>query len=503
MTIQRIALLLSLGAAACAAPPAPAPAPVPLPPREQLRLAIDSMVEAPEFRNGHWGVLIVDPERGDTIYSRNAGKLFVPASNQKIITGAVALAQLGPDYRYRTVFATRGTLRDSTLRGDLLVYGFGDPSISDRMRGEAMTPLHEIADSLRARGIARIEGRVLAMGDPFPGSGYGYGWAYDDFDYYYSAPIDELIYNEASTTYVLRGGERAGDSVRVRVVPTGTPYPPIRFELSTAGLPADTGTRHRVEVRYDSTTGGYTIRGQVRAGDSTTIDVAHHDAKAGYLAALRAALEARGTKVSGRAPRDTTAAVDTVFVFASPPLREILPAFEKRSQNQIGEILLRTLGLEKNGGGTESRGVQVVESQLLAWGADPDGYVVHDGSGLSRYNFVSPRTLVRVLDTMRRHPDFPVFHDALPIAGVDGTLRLRMRGTPAAGNVRAKTGFVTMARNLSGYVTTADGRTLIFSLMCNNYTATTARVERVQDAILSRLAELRLDGAQVTSAGGR
>ena len=503
MTIQRIALLLSLGAAACAAPPAPAPAPVAPPPRALLRLAIDSMVEAPEFRNGHWGVLIVDPERGDTLYARNAGKLFVPASNQKIVTGAVALAQLGPDYRYRTVFATRGPLREGTLRGDLLVYGSGDPSISDRMRGEAMTPLYEIADSLRARGIDRIEGRVLAAGDALPGSGYGFGWAYDQFDYYYSAPVDELIYNEASTTWVLTGGRTAGDPVNVRVVPTNTPYPPVRFALTTFVPTGDSARRPGVTAEYDSATSGYLLRGSVRAGRVDTVDVAHHDAKAGYLAALRAALEARGTTVSGRAPRDTTAAADTVFVFASPPMREILPAFEKKSQNQIGEILLRTLGREKRGTGSAWRGVDVVSKQLAEWGVDSMEYIVRDGSGLSRYNFVSPRALVRILDAMRRHPDFEVFRDALPIAGVDGTLRDRMRNTPAQGNVRAKTGYVAQARNLSGYVTTADGRTLIFSLLCNNYTVPNATVERVQDAILVRLAGMRLDGAQVTSAGGR
>ena len=503
--MRKLTFLLALSAAACSpAPPAAAPAPAAVQPREALRLAIDSMVNAPEFRNAHWGVLIVDPERGDTLYSRNAGKIFVPASNQKIVTGAVALAQLGPDYRYRTSFLTRGTLRDGTLRGDLLVVGRGDPSISDRMRDSAaMAPLYEIADTLRARGIRRIEGRVLAAGDAFPGTNYGFGWAYDQFDYYYSAPVDELIYNEASTTYVLRGGARAGDSVSVRVIPPGTPYPPVRFALTTVGVATDTATRYRVAVTYDSTTLGYTISGQVRAGDSTTIDVAHHDAKAGYLHALRAALEARGTTVTGRAPRDTTAAPDTLWTFESPTMRDILPAFEKRSQNQIGEILIRTLGLEKSGVGTASRGADVIEKQLADWGVDSMEFIVRDGSGLSRYNFVSPRALVQILDAMRRHRDFEVFRNALPIAGVDGTIRDRMKNTPAQGNVRAKTGYVAQARNLSGYVTTADGRLLIFSLLCNNYTVPNSAVERVQDAVLVRLAGMRLDGAQVTAAGGR
>src|SRR6476646_6928400 len=126
--------------------------------RATLRHAIDSMVAQSEFRNSHFGVLIVDPERGDTLYSLNAGKLFMPASNMKIVTGATSLVQLGPDYTYRTAFATTGTVRRDTLHGQLVVMGSGDPSISDHMQGSAMTPLYAIADSLKARGIKAITG---------------------------------------------------------------------------------------------------------------------------------------------------------------------------------------------------------------------------------------------------------------------------------------------------------------------------------------------------------
>ena len=116
-----------------------------------------------------------------------------------------------------------------------------------------------------------------------------------------------------------------------------------------------------------------------------------------------------------------------------------------------------------------------------------------DGSGLSRHDYVSPHTLIRVLDAIRQHPDFRLFYDALPIAGIDGTIRNRMRGTPAEGNLHAKTGTLDKARSLSGYVTTADGHMLLFSTLCNNYVVPTRRVDRVTDAIGVRLASLRLD----------
>src|SRR6476620_9745871 len=154
-----------------------------------LRSTIDSMSDAPEFSNAHWGILIVDPERGDTLYSRNAGKLFMPASNMKILTSATALTQLGPDYRYRTSFAARGPISSGTLTGDLVVVGRGDPSVSDHMLRDAMVPLRAIADSIVARGIHHVTGRVAAVGDRFPGSELGFGWSYDDFEDSYSAPI--------------------------------------------------------------------------------------------------------------------------------------------------------------------------------------------------------------------------------------------------------------------------------------------------------------------------
>ncbi|MFP5355929.1 MAG: D-alanyl-D-alanine carboxypeptidase/D-alanyl-D-alanine-endopeptidase, partial [Gemmatimonadota bacterium] len=183
-----------------------------------------------------------------------------------------------------------------------------------------------------------------------------------------------------------------------------------------------------------------------------------------------------------------------LFSVMSPTLGEILRAFEKPSQNQIGEILLRTLGRARAGVGSADSGARVVREQLQAWGASPDGFVVRDGSGLSRHNVVTPETIIRILDAMRRSPSFQLFYDALPIAGVDGTIANRMKGTPAERNVHAKTGTLDMVRALSGYVTTADGRLLLFSVLCNNWTVPVREVERVQDTLAAQLAAMCLGG---------
>lgn len=477
--------------------------------RAALRATIDSLADAPEFHNSYWGILIVDPERGDTLYSRNAGKLFLPASNMKVITSSVALTQLGPDYTYRTTLVARGPRRDSTLNGDLAVIGRGDPTISDHMWVDAMIPLHDLADSLAARGVKHITGRLVAAGNAFPGPVLGYGWSWDDLESSYSAGVDELLFNEGFSEIRVLGGDHPGDSARIETKPART-FPALRTSVVTVAPPPCAGDsavtmpcpmmtnrfarRRALSVEKDTLRGDAVVTGSVIAGDSVTLEVTHRDPDLAYLAALTEALRDRGIAVDS-APTtsiDTITTGDTLAVLTSKPLRDILTALLKPSQNQIAEVLLRTIGLERGGAGTADSGRKVVERQLEEWGVPPSTYVIRDGSGLSRYDYLAPEALVHVLDVMRRSPNFQLFYDALPIAGVDGTIKNRMRGTAAENNVHAKTGSVANARSLSGYVHTADGRMLIFSMLANNWTVPAGDVTHVADVIAERLAELHL-----------
>ena len=496
-------LLLLAAAAGCAsARGAGRAAPAP----QSLTAFVDSLVDAPEFRNAHWGVLIVDPARGDTLYSRNAGKLFLPASNQKIVTGAVALELLGADYRFRTTFARRGTMRGDTLVGDLVVIGRGDPTVSDHMRaGDAMRPLRDAADSVRARGVRVITGRVVAGGDAFPDAPLGYGWAWDDLDAPYAAGVDELLFNEGFSVARVRAGAAPGALVEVATTPTPG-VPEIVVAATTAADPLAPAGGAALSLGADPASPlAAVLRGTLRPGDSAALEIAHRAPARAYVAAFTHALAQRGVLALGGppAPRGDSARADTLFALLSPPLAEVLPALEKPSQNQIAEVLYKTLGLERTGTGSADSARAVVERQLRAWGADSTGFAVRDGSGLSRHDYLSPETVVRVLDAVRRAPYFRVFYDALPVAGVDGTIAGRMRGTPAQGNVHAKTGYVDRARSLSGYVTSADGRLLVFSMLANNWTTPVKSVERVQDAVAARLAGMRVGGAGGATLGGR
>jgi D-alanyl-D-alanine carboxypeptidase/D-alanyl-D-alanine-endopeptidase (penicillin-binding protein 4) len=424
----------------------------------------------------------------------------------KVITSSVALEQLGPDYVYRTTFVGRGPIRDSVLQGNLAVVGRGDPTISDHMWGDAMTPLHAIADSLAARGIHRIAGRLVAAGNAFPGPVLGYGWSWEDLESSYSAGVDELLLNEGFSEIRVYGGANPGDAPRIETKPARS-FPALRSSVATIAPPPCAGdsavtspcpmtrgrfARRELSVVKDTLRGDVILTGSVAAGDSVVLEVTHHDPDQAYLAALTEALRDRGITVDSlpTTATDTATVGDTLLRYESKPLREILPALLKPSQNQIAEVLLRTIGLERGGAGTADSGRKVVERQLAAWGVPASTYVIRDGSGLSRYDYLAPEALVHVLDVRRKSPNFQLFYDALPIAGVDGTIRTRMRGTAAQGNVHAKTGSVANARSLSGYVRTAGGRTLIFSLLSNNWTVPANDVTHVQDVIAARLATL-------------
>ena len=474
-----------------------ATSPVPSSEIAQLRRLVDSLVGDTLFRSALWGILIVDPERGDTLYAHNAGKLFIPASNQKILISSVALKQLGPDFRFTTTLGTTGPIADGVVQGDLVVTGTGDPTVSDHMAGDAMTPLRAIADSLAARGVRRVSGALVRSGDAFPGPAVGTTWPWGSLDSPSFAGVDELTFNEGLTRLIVRAGATEGQPANVTTAPART-FPRVTLQARTVAprppteQPVARRGRGGLRARPDSTDlSALVVDGEIAAGDSVVLTTTQRDPSLAYLYALREALADKGIAVDGGVSRAISpGAPNTLLCVMSPPLRDILGPFLKPSQNQIGEILLRALGKNGTGVGSPDSGARVVRDQVLAWGGNTDGLIVHDGSGLSRNDMVTPETLVKVLHAMRADTTFHLFYDAMPIAGVDGTIRTRMRDTPAMNNVHAKTGTLGGVRSLSGYVTTAGGRQLIFAMLANNFVVNVREVERVQDAIAVRLATM-------------
>ena len=489
MTPTRILLAALLAsAAACAPPPVAGPAPLAAPPRTAIAAALDSIFDTPAFASAHWGVLVRSAETGETLYARNPGKMFVPASNVKLVTASAALQGLGPEYRYRTAIVAAGPVRGGALEGDLVVVGSGDPTVSARFAGDPRAVLRAWADSLRARGVTRISGRVLGDDDVFDERALGRGWAWDDVDAAYSAEISGLPFDEGSAALRVEPGAEAGSAARVSLAPA-TAYLRLAADVAT-GAPE---SERRVRVERGADPREIRVSGSIPAGgEALEQRVSVPDNTAYFAAVLRETLAEAGIAVGGDAAEAQAGwgagrTVDTLFVHRSPPLREILPGFMKPSQNQIGEILLKTLGAELRGMGTAGAGIVVVDSLFRMRGL-PTGLLSQaDGSGLSRYNLAAPELLVLLLEGERGGPHFAVYADALPVAGVDGTLAGRMGDTPLQANVRAKTGTLSGVRALSGYLATAEGEPLVFSMLVNHHTLTARDADRLAEAALMRL----------------
>lgn len=462
-----------------------------------LQGMVDSVLASPMWRNARWGLLVVDAERGDTLVSNDADRLFMPASNEKLLTGAIAMQVLGPAYRWHTPVLLHGRQRGAVWHGDVLVQGNGDPGVSDSLGGgNALNAFVPVREALAARGITRITGRVRATGDTFVGSTTGYGWAFDDFDAAYSASVDELLFNEGVLVLKATAGATIGAPVRVASSPTRS-YPRLLVQAVTRDSVVAAGASRpsRLDAAYDSIGDRVVVTGSLAVGDSASITMSYRHPNDAYVAALTQTLIDGGIRVSGTTvPRADTAmrSIDTLVTLRSAPLSDVLRRMQKPSQNQIAELLFRTSGLVASGVGTSDSARAVGARTLQQWGVTAADAAYRDGSGLSRHDYVTPRAIVKVLDAMRRAPWFAVYRDALPIAGVDGTIGSRMKGTAAQGNARAKTGTVDKARSLSGYVTTADGHLVMFSMLANNFTVPNREVERVQDLLVTTLASRSL-----------
>ena len=447
---------------------------------------MDSALADPAFARASWGVVIQSLDNGQVLYRRNAERLFLPASNLKLLTASAALTRLGADFRFHTTVVARGLRHGDTLAGDLVVLGRGDPSFAvDAATGaDPLAPLRPWADSLRARGIRAVRGRVIGDASLFTDPPLGPGWAWDDLDADYSAPVGALELDDGVAWIEAAPGAAPGQPVRAALLPARVP---LRLFNTASTAPADSNI-HQLAWARAPFSDSVTLSGRLSAGRATArLPVSVPNPTRYFVAALVQALGDSGVTVHG----DTLAAdsaTDTLFTWQSPPLGDLLPLFLKPSQNLIGELLLRTLGAQLKAVGSMDSGRAVVREVLSGFGVAPDAYVLADGSGLSRYNYVAPEAVARVLEAMYRGPDFEPFFGALPVAGVDGTLAARLKGTRAAGNARAKTGSLSNVRSLSGYVRTADGEMLLFVLLVNGFTVPQRVVEAAQDQVVERLA---------------
>lgn len=465
--------------------PTPRPTPTPAAPQtlEDLRARIRDVIAQPEFAASRVAVKVASLDTGRVIFEQDARKWMQPASNMKLFTVAAALDRLTPDYRFITsVYAPARPDAAGTVRGDLVVYGRGDPSFAVRFNPEGNTDyalaIDALAADIQAGGVRRVEGDLVGDESYFTGAPVPAGWEWDDLQWYYGAEVSALTVNDNAVDLSVKPGASVGSPARITLGPS-TPHVTIIDRTTTS----ERGTTRELSVNRALGQNIIEIRGRLPIDDrGYTASLAVSRPSMLFATMLRAALERRGVvftgqtrtvDASGRAekPLPVSSLVE-IAARKSPPLSVIAAQVLKPSQNLYAELLLRTLGKLSNSPdpklSSEDAGEKVVQNFLTQAGIDPSGLVMNDGSGLSRSDLVTAETTLQLLVYMNRHRFGSDFRLALPVAGVDGTLRNRMKGTPAQGNVRAKTGTLGTATSLSGYVFSAAGERLVFSLMINN-----------------------------------
>jgi D-alanyl-D-alanine carboxypeptidase/D-alanyl-D-alanine-endopeptidase (penicillin-binding protein 4) len=481
------------------ASPSPTPSPAPriattTTSLAELQTRIAEILRKPELAPAMVAVKVASLDTGRVLFEENAHKLMRPASNMKLYTIATALDRLSTDFRFTTsVYAPAKPDAAGFIHGDLTIYGRGDPSIAARFsNGDYFKGIDDLATRISAAGVKRVLGDLIGDESYFTGPQYGSGWEWEDLTWYYGAEVSSLTVNDNALDLFIKPGSQVGAPA---LVTTGPPDP-LLMTVNRV-VTAAKGTRRTLTIYRGLGENTLELSGTIALDDrgyTGSVAISHPAMLFVYL--LRAALAQHGVIVTGKTrtidgkpersitPRLANEAIQStepprveITNMQSPPLSVIAAQTLKPSQNLYTELVLRTLGKVPAAPVTNSNpeltsedaGIEVVRVFLKEAGLNPDALVLSDGSGLSRNDMITAEATVQLLTYMSRHKYATAWRDALPIAGVDGTLRNRMKGTVAENNLRAKTGSLSSAASLSGYVTSAAGENLVFSIIVNNY----------------------------------
>ncbi len=462
------------------------------------------------LQQASFGIQIVNLRSGRTVYEVNPGKLFVPASNTKLFTTALALTKLGPDFTFQTrVLAATAPDSEGRVRGPLILAGGGDPNLSGRTLpyhvnsppGDPMTAIRDLATQISARGVKRVDGGIVGDDTWYVWEPYADGWTIDDPRSGDGAPVSALALNDNVITLTVKPGAHGGDPAELISSPA-LEYFGIDNRIRTG--PA--GSERRINMERDP--GGLQVRlwGSIPVRDAgESLELGIEDPARNAAVALREALEALGIAVDGEAVSrhlDQNEVVDLKGGAAtaepagvelarriSAPLIEDLRVTDKVSQNLHAEMALRAVARARRGIGSLEAGLEELKAFLGEAGIGPDGVRLSDASGLARRNLVTPEAVVSLLRYMYASPLRETWLSLLPVAGQDGTLATRLTGSAVAGRIYAKTGTLFGVSALSGYARRANGDMLAFSILVNNFGRPPAEIRDAMDRICALMVE--------------
>jgi len=460
---------------------------------------IESRLNAVPFNRQLWGIALAD-ENGRLVYGRNESRLFIPASNTKLIVSAVASALLPPEWKARTSLYG-GPIVGGVLQGDLVLYGRGDPTMDKRCYGPDSTlagvceldpfaRVRQLVQGLRAKGVRVVSGDVVGDGSYFEPTLVHPNWEAFDLNWWYAAPVSGLGFNDNSIDFDWQPGPAVGAPAVIVMTPD---LGDVGFENRTVTVPpggeSDIGDRfYRVPGTLQIWAEGTVALDNPKRTESFAVP----DPNLYAARALRQALADAGIAVTGTT-RATTDSLLYAHLRATPPLAEvqsrplrdwIFPILNT-SQNWFAEMLLKQLGKQFGKAGSWPEGLTVERRFLIdSVRIDSTQFSLSDGSGLSSSNLVSPLAFTQLLRFMRRHPRFSTFAAGLPVAGMAGSLKNRFLATPLAGRVRAKTGSIARVQSLTGYIELGGGRALTFSVEANHHAETGRTMLNAIDSVV-------------------
>jgi D-alanyl-D-alanine carboxypeptidase/D-alanyl-D-alanine-endopeptidase (penicillin-binding protein 4) len=487
------------------------PTPTTPSPQQALTREINAYIAQPRFAGALWGISVVDLKTGQTLYAHHADKLFIPASNAKLYTAALALHTLGPRFRFRTsLYATRHPRGNGVLNGNMILYGGGDPSLgsgTDTQSPDAWAD--QLASALAARGVRRIHGNLIADATAYAGTPTGAGWEANDLESAFAPPISAL--SVQGNTFVLRIGG-GGTCCRIKVDPGAADVQVVNLlHKSQPGVHDPLGVYRAPGSNRLYVFGSRPATSAPRILQLSIPDPALYAGELLVDALTRHGIHLDGSVHSRRWPQaglaDDNAPLVHISDVRSAPLSELVHHMLKDSDNLYAQLLLLAVGKQTERTGicvdqkyppttTARWGLCALRAFLRSTGLEARGVQFEEGSGLSRKDLVTPGATTALLAWVNRQRFAWALKAALPIAGVDGTLEYRLRGPLTKDNLRAKTGTLRFAYALSGYVTSASGARLAFSLMLNSYARpvdamgkpTAPRARRDLDAIARMIA---------------
>lgn len=457
---------------------------------DNLSLGLSETIESSRADDAFWSVVVRDTT-GKDLYAYNPRKLVHPASNLKLLTSSAILDILGPDYTFTTNIYGIGYQEGNKWEGDLIIRGAGDPSISGQFyRDNRFYVFDKFYSALHSMGIEEINGNLIGNNSFFDQQPYPKEWNWQDLSFYYGVEINALSFNNNAVDLRVYAKGEVGETPEIEWFPFDTEY--VNFVNEQVITPP--GSEYDEYYRRMLGTNTIVLKSKLPRGYVEKESLSIMNPPRFFLDTFKKYLEDGGIELNGRTIVDSQEVewnreeYKRIVQHESVPLRRMLQRINKDSDNFYTEMLLKTMAAEHfDARGSTELGLSLVKEFAASANIDTAKLVMSDGSGMASSTLLTARDLTSMLLQMRKHPNFSVYKNSLSIGGVDGSLKNRFRNAPFHGKIYGKTGYVSGVRTLSGYMDTASGQTVTFSIITNNYTNKTAYIDYLHDGIIRQL----------------